>query len=400
MAAGLSSGLPLTPHPSHLAPHPSHPHSPIAMATNKPSLKQRFQRYCPNCSDLVNVRRHVCNCGYSFFEARLKAEQEKEARQEEMGKRAANYKILSRSLTAIKKHSSKLRGGGYHIATVYYKACGQRTIKSILPGSGLSKETEKNLIDWFYLAHTQEKQANDNSSKRNAACILDGDEREEGAQDSLMFNISQPQEDSSINKNKRKTNGSKGEQRMNSNSCDNVCAGGEDETSMNYQQDENCLPDRDPLHFLEIVDTSSCSLDQAHSIQQEDIAPIYQPTKRKRREKNNHEETNDPDNRSGLPDDFYKSLQELQYKQKMKQFEEEIAKLQASYDACNKGKKPRTAVLQYSGSSSGRKSRAKGTPSNPFPVNSLIVESPMPAAEMFPKNYNACTGIQDETAKS
>nr|XP_045594205.1 uncharacterized protein LOC123755487 isoform X4 [Procambarus clarkii] len=146
----------------------------------KEGLKQRFQRICPTCNITINVGRHLCDCGYSFIEARRKAEREKEARQMESGKKAANNRILARSLTAIKKHSAKLRGGGYHLATVYYKECSQRTVKGILPGSGLSKEVEESLVSWFYYAR-----------------IEDMDETKRAQQD-LIFNFPKPEEETHV----------------------------------------------------------------------------------------------------------------------------------------------------------------------------------------------------------
>ncbi|XP_045594202.1 uncharacterized protein [Procambarus clarkii] len=144
-----------------------HSSSSLARRNRAKGLKQRFQRICPTCNITINVGRHLCDCGYSFIEARRKAEREKEARQMESGKKAANNRILARSLTAIKKHSAKLRGGGYHLATVYYKECSQRTVKGILPGSGLSKEVEESLVSWFYYAHTKNKQEKAKSAQHD-----------------------------------------------------------------------------------------------------------------------------------------------------------------------------------------------------------------------------------------
>ncbi|XP_069191645.1 uncharacterized protein [Procambarus clarkii] len=47
-----------------------------------PVLKSRVQTFCPSCNDVIHIRRNNCNCGYSFIDARRKAEEESEAQTE------------------------------------------------------------------------------------------------------------------------------------------------------------------------------------------------------------------------------------------------------------------------------------------------------------------------------
>ncbi|XP_045594206.1 uncharacterized protein [Procambarus clarkii] len=220
--------------------------------------RKRFQRRCPSCRDIINVRRHVCNCGYSFIDARRKAEKEKEAHHEEIGKRATNYKTLSRSLTAIKKHTAKLRGGGYQIAVVYFKVRSQRTIKSILPGSGLSKEGEQNLIKYFYLSHTQNKEVNAMSAQQND---VNEDDSAASAEENLVVNCpKQEEEDNSLKMNKKKVK-RKCSRRSNDAISHPVAASCiPDQTFPKY--DVNNLPTPGSLD-LENFASSSSKLDQA-----------------------------------------------------------------------------------------------------------------------------------------
>ncbi|XP_053647292.1 uncharacterized protein [Cherax quadricarinatus] len=56
---------------------------------------------------------------------------------------------LWRAFDAIQKQSCKIRGGGYAIATLYYKECPTRNIKGIISGSALEADDKALLIDVF-----------------------------------------------------------------------------------------------------------------------------------------------------------------------------------------------------------------------------------------------------------
>lgn len=48
---------------------------------------------------------------------------------------------------------SKLQGGGYQVAVIYFKVGNRNTTKGMLPGSGLSSKNVNNLTELFYLGN-------------------------------------------------------------------------------------------------------------------------------------------------------------------------------------------------------------------------------------------------------
>ncbi|XP_069181156.1 uncharacterized protein [Procambarus clarkii] len=120
------------------------------MASSNSSQKKPFQRCCPICSNVISVRRHFCNCGHSFIDEKRKGDVEREEKYKEMGRRAAKHQNLCRSFKAMKKSVSKLQGGGYQVAVIYFKVGNRNTSKGMLPGSGLSGKNVNNLTELFY----------------------------------------------------------------------------------------------------------------------------------------------------------------------------------------------------------------------------------------------------------
>ncbi|XP_069176406.1 uncharacterized protein [Procambarus clarkii] len=88
-------------------------------------------------------------------------------------------------------------------------------------------------------------------------------------------------------------------------------------------------------------------------------------------------------------DELHKSVQDLQHQKKLKEIEEEITRLRAIYDSQNNNPKRRT--IMYTGTSS-RKSRALGTPSNPFPCSHEVMKPPVSVVDVIPQNINESPG--------
>ncbi|XP_069161235.1 uncharacterized protein [Procambarus clarkii] len=137
------------------------------MASSNSSQKKHFQRLCPICSNVISVRRHFCNCGHSFIDAKRKEDLEREEKYKEMGQRAAKHQNLCRSFKAIKRSVSKLQGGGYQVAVIYFKVSNKNTTKGMLPGSGLSTKHVEKLTTFFYLAYMQDNESDVNKSQNN-----------------------------------------------------------------------------------------------------------------------------------------------------------------------------------------------------------------------------------------
>ncbi|XP_045619721.1 uncharacterized protein [Procambarus clarkii] len=174
------------------------------MASSNSSQKKHFQRLCPICSNVISVRRHFCNCGHSFIDAKRKEDLEREEKYKEMGQRAAKHQNLCRSFKAIKRsvwdgsawrrflplcpalsaagrvpldvfllrlpnfiQVSKLQGGGYQVAVIYFKVSNKNTTKGMLPGSGLSTKHVEKLTTFFYLAYMQDNESDVNKSQNN-----------------------------------------------------------------------------------------------------------------------------------------------------------------------------------------------------------------------------------------
>nr|XP_045591333.1 uncharacterized protein LOC123753386 isoform X1 [Procambarus clarkii] len=137
------------------------------MASSNSSQKKPFQRCCPICSNVISVRRHFCNCGHSFIDEKRKGDVEREEKYKEMGRRAAKHQNLCRSFKAMKKSVSKLQGGGYQVAVIYFKVGNRNTTKGMLPGSGLSSKNVNNLTELFYLAYMQDNGSSVNKIPTN-----------------------------------------------------------------------------------------------------------------------------------------------------------------------------------------------------------------------------------------
>nr|XP_045589409.1 uncharacterized protein LOC123751358 [Procambarus clarkii] len=137
------------------------------MASSNSSQKKPFQRCCPICSNVISVRRHFCNCGHSFIDEKRKGDVEREEKYMEMGRRAAKHQNLCRSFKAMKKSVSKLQGGGYQVAVIYFKVGNRNTTKGMLPGSGLSSKNVNNLTKLFYLAYMQDNGSSVNKIPTN-----------------------------------------------------------------------------------------------------------------------------------------------------------------------------------------------------------------------------------------
>ncbi|XP_069164988.1 uncharacterized protein [Procambarus clarkii] len=94
----------------------------------------------------------------------------------------------------------------------------------------------------------------------------------------------------------------------------------------------------------------------------------------------------------GVLDELHKTVQDLQHQKKLKEIEEEITRLRAIYDSQNNNPKRRT--IRYIGTSS-RKSRALGTPSNPFPCSREVMKPPVPVVDVIPQNINDGDDVEE-----
>ncbi|XP_069957255.1 uncharacterized protein [Cherax quadricarinatus] len=112
-------------------------------------LQGRCKKRCPKCSAIVPSRKYACECGHNFFAEKEHLKKKREAQLQKAGIIASENGNLWRAFDAIQKQSAKIRGGGYTVATLYFKECPTRNIKGIISGSALEEADKALLMNIF-----------------------------------------------------------------------------------------------------------------------------------------------------------------------------------------------------------------------------------------------------------
>lgn len=229
-----------------------------------------------------------------------------------------------------------MRGGGYNVATFYYKVCNQRTISGVLPGSGLADNDEKNLTRLFILAHGA--QQHDQPEETQSSKVLKAAGKRQGKK------IKDHEKEKSEN-----------------------CSFSEEQIS---ERKEDALQDMPPLKI--------------------------QPLKRKRQGKKNQDCEKEKKNFKFANDELEQNLQYMEYKAAFKMAKNYMAKLEAALAASEKAEPKRTYLWDHRGRPPARKSKAKGPSSKPLPIKTFIMESSMPADD----DDNVDTASSDDAHES